>query len=106
MIGGGPAGLISARELLKENHQITIYEKTNDIGGVWKLENITSHTNKNTILDLNTCKKSNVHSSLYDKLRTNLPREIMGVPDFPFDTNFEGSIDDRRFCHHEEVTLI
>ena len=45
-----------------------------------------------------------VQSSLYDKLRVNLPREIMGFTDFPFD-EFEGSLDKRRYCHHEEVIL-
>ena len=44
-----------------------------------------------------------VHSSLQSSLRVNLPREIMGFTDFPFDDKFEGSKDKRRYCGHEEV---
>jgi cation diffusion facilitator CzcD-associated flavoprotein CzcO len=35
VIGGGAAGLISARELLKAGHRVTIFEQSPNIGGVW-----------------------------------------------------------------------
>lgn len=47
-----------------------------------------------------------VHSSMYDNLRTNLPREIMGFSEFPFDASFPESEDPRRFCTHHEVRYL
>lgn len=44
-----------------------------------------------------------VQSSIYDELRVNLPRELMGFTDYPFDTSFSGSFDSRRFPSHPEV---
>lgn len=45
-----------------------------------------------------------VHSSLYDSLRTNLPREVMGFRDFPFVAREEDkNRDSRRFPGHSEV---
>lgn len=35
VIGGGLSGLITAKELLEEGHQVVIYEKSASIGGVW-----------------------------------------------------------------------
>lgn len=34
VIGGGPAGLVSARELKRYGHQVTIFEKENHLGGM------------------------------------------------------------------------
>ena len=48
-------------------------------------------------------RSAEVHSSMYDNLRINLPRELMGFEDFPFNTDFIGSEDPRRFCTHHEV---
>ena len=42
-----------------------------------------------------------IHSSVYDTLRVNLPKEIMGYSDYPF-VKYK---DDRRYCLHEEVLL-
>ena len=38
-----------------------------------------------------------VHSSMYKNLRTNLPKEVMAFPDFPFATCPES------FVHHTKV---
>lgn len=47
-----------------------------------------------------------VHSSLYQSLRTNLPREIMGFRDFPFVAkNDDNKRDPRRFPGHREVLM-
>lgn len=40
---------------------------------------------------------------MYATLRTNLPREVMGFTDFPFDTTQGWSRDKRRFPGHAEV---
>ena len=46
-----------------------------------------------------------VHNSMYAGLRTNLPREVMGYADFPFDRAVPGSQDPRQFPSHSEVQL-
>lgn len=98
VVGAGAAGLVAARELMALGHQVTVYEKTNSIGGVWAYTEET----EDDPLGLNPNRK-HVHGSMYKNLRTNLPREVMGVGDFPFDDRFPGSTDPRRYCSHEEV---
>lgn len=53
------------------------------------------------LLGLNPTKR--VHSSMYRDMRTNLPREVMGFTDFPFDDSFPNSFDSRQFPCHQEV---
>ena len=35
VIGAGAGGLVAARELLREGHRVTVYEKGSAVGGVW-----------------------------------------------------------------------
>lgn len=35
MIGAGAAGLVAARELVREGHHVTVFEKGSGTGGVW-----------------------------------------------------------------------
>ena len=35
IIGAGAAGLVSARELLREGHQVKVLERGSDLGGIW-----------------------------------------------------------------------
>jgi len=37
IIGGGISGLVLAKELLDEGHEVMIFEKNSEIGGVWKV---------------------------------------------------------------------
>jgi NADPH-dependent 2,4-dienoyl-CoA reductase/sulfur reductase-like enzyme len=37
VIGGGPAGLEAARSAAIRGHQVTLYEKSNKVGGQWRL---------------------------------------------------------------------
>ncbi len=57
IIGAGSAGLVAAKELLKSGLRVTIYEKNDFIGGIWKYQP--------------------GKSIMYGSLRTNLPKEIM-----------------------------
>ena len=86
VIGAGAAGLVSIHELRKEGHQVTCFESEPDIGGTW-------------------CQESSSRTSMYDSLRTNLPRQIMSFDDFTFDVvdgkSFSG--DARQFPGHFEV---
>lgn len=101
VIGAGAAGLVTARELLRQGHLVTVYEQTPQPGGVW----VYTDAIDSDVLGVDA-HRSRVHSSMYKGLRTNLPRELMGYSDFPFHPSFMGegvSIDPRRFCGHDEV---
>lgn len=67
IIGGGAAGLCAARKCLEASFRVTLFEASHSIGGTWVF-------NPNV----------NVHSSMYENLRTNLPKEIMAFNDLKF----------------------
>ncbi|KAH9606581.1 hypothetical protein KSS87_016751, partial [Heliosperma pusillum] len=99
VIGAGPSGLVAARELRKEGHKVVVIEQNHDIGGQWlydpKIEGEDPLGR--------TTKFLKVHSSMYESLRLQSPREIMGYSDFPF-VEKKGR-DMRRFPSHKEVFL-
>ncbi|KAL8166537.1 hypothetical protein V2J09_008036 [Rumex salicifolius] len=98
VIGGGAAGLAAAKELRQEGHRVVVFERESEIGGTWvynpqtESDPIGSDPNRKV-----------VHSSLYQSLRTNLSREIMGFRDFPFIATGDPKRDSRRYPCHEEV---
>lgn len=96
VVGAGAAGLATTRELLRAGHRPTVFEQAGNIGGVWKYSDE---------VDDEPCGggQHTVPGSAYANLRCNLPREVMGLPEFPFDSHFNGSADPRQFCGHEEV---
>ena len=94
VIGAGAAGLVAARELLREGHSPTIFEQGSRPGGVWVYTDDVEEGAAPV--------GAPVHSSMYRNLRTNLPREVMSYSDFPFTRVWR---DARRFCGHEEVRL-
>lgn len=74
IIGAGMAGVCTARHSLANGFKTTIFEQTGTIGGTWVY---CANTDKDEYgLD--------IHSSMYKSLRTNLPKEVMGFPDFTF----------------------
>ncbi|KAK8587896.1 hypothetical protein V6N13_086856 [Hibiscus sabdariffa] len=96
VIGGGIAGLVSARELQREGHQVTVFEKADKVGGTWLYDSRV----ETDLLGLDPNREI-VHSSLYKSLRVNLPRQVMGFLDYPFIKKQGG--DPRHFPGHEEV---
>ena len=38
VIGAGAAGLVAARELLRAQHDVSVYEQSPNIGGIWVYE--------------------------------------------------------------------
>eukprot|EP00884_Botryococcus_braunii_P004143 jgi/Botrbrau1/1372/Bobra.0063s0080.2 len=100
VIGAGCAGLIACRELLREGHHVDVYEQSEGLGGIWRYSGNTD----SDLLGLDP-DRSRSHSSMYEKLRTNLPREVMSFSDFPFipEVMQARSKDPRRFPHHTEV---
>ncbi|KAK9815265.1 hypothetical protein WJX72_000885 [[Myrmecia] bisecta] len=97
VIGCGAAGLVTARELLREGLNVTVYEQSSHLGGVWKYEEEVEDDLRNP--------SKRVHSSMYQDLRTNLPRQLMSFSDFPLTVECLGpkSLDPRRYCSHQEV---
>ncbi|KAJ2846380.1 hypothetical protein J3B02_004424 [Coemansia erecta] len=88
IIGAGPAGLASARVLLENGFtQIKVLERNNEIGGVWCHYNVPQES-CNTAIRHNYDERSPSTGSyptpLYDELHTNLPKDVMQFPGFPF----------------------
>ncbi|KAL1397376.1 hypothetical protein pipiens_009806 [Culex pipiens pipiens] len=74
VIGAGTAGIATARRVLEiEGAEVVIFERGEQVGGTWIY---TDRVGKDRYgLD--------IHTSMYRGLRTNLPKEVMGFPDFP-----------------------
>ncbi|XP_014244539.1 flavin-containing monooxygenase FMO GS-OX5-like [Cimex lectularius] len=72
VIGFGAAGLAAARHA-SVNHDCVVFEQYESLGGTWVYTEDTG-TNRFGLP---------IHTSMYRSLRTNLPKEIMGYPDFP-----------------------
>lgn len=100
IIGAGAAGLVSARELRREGHQVVMFERQAQLGGTWVY-------NPGVEADPlgSDPSRAIVHSSLYASLRTNLPREAMGFRAYPFVSTGQPHWDSRRFPGHQEVLL-
>ncbi|XP_022757034.1 flavin-containing monooxygenase FMO GS-OX-like 5 isoform X2 [Durio zibethinus] len=96
VIGAGMAGLVTARELRREGHQVTVFEKGQRVGGTW----LYNPQVESDLLGLDPNREI-VHTSLYRSLRVNLPRHVMGFLDYPF-VKKEGG-DSRSFPGHAEV---
>lgn len=98
VIGGGPSGLVAARELRKEGHNVVVLEQNHDVGGQWLYQPRVEGEDA-----LGRNKTLKIHSSIYASLRLTSPREIMGFTDFPF--MMKKGRDMRRFPGHKELWL-
>ena len=96
VIGAGVSGLVAARELQRESHQVIVFEKSHQIGGTW----VYDPRFESDLLGLDPNREI-IHGSLYKSLRTNLPRQLMSFTDFDFSEKRYG--DERLFPGHEEV---
>ncbi|XP_074574498.1 flavin-containing monooxygenase FMO GS-OX-like 9 [Curcuma longa] len=92
VVGAGPSGLVSARELLREGHSVVVLEQNHDLGGQWLYQDAGAGAGAAT-----------VHSSVYASLRLNAPRIYMDFTDFMF-APVEGR-DTRNFPGHRELFL-
>nr|GEW45960.1 flavin-containing monooxygenase FMO GS-OX5-like [Tanacetum cinerariifolium] len=96
VIGSGVAGLVTARELQRESHQVVVFEKSRWLGGTWAYDPRV----ESDLLGLDP-NRDIVHGSLYKSLRTNLPRQLMSFTDFKFEDKVYN--DPRINPGHEEV---
>jgi dimethylaniline monooxygenase (N-oxide forming) len=69
VVGAGAAGICAVKNCLQRGLDVMAFEQSAEIGGTW----IYNESNG-----------SDVHSSMYKSLHTNLPKELMSFPDFPF----------------------
>ncbi len=97
VIGAGAAGLVCARELARQNIEVTVFEQSGQVGGVWVYDSRVD----DDITGLDPHRT--VHSSLYDSLRTNLPRDLMAFSDYYFDSSGGGEDTWPRYPDHTKV---
>ncbi|KAH7514131.1 hypothetical protein FEM48_Zijuj11G0056300 [Ziziphus jujuba var. spinosa] len=101
VIGAGASGLVAARELRREGHRVVVFEQGDQVGGTW----VYTPKIESDPLGVDP-RRTVVQSSLYQSLRTNLPREVMGFRDFPFvPRKDDKERDSRRFPGHREVLM-
>ena len=96
VIGAGAAGLVTARELIRAGHDVTVFEQGDEVGGTWIYRTETEP-------DPLGQTGGRVHSSMYASLRTNLPRDVMAFMDYTFDSAGGGDDDWPRYPGHREV---
>lgn len=65
IIGGGPAGLVSAKEFKALGHDVTLFESSAQIGGQWN--------------------SNNKRSAVWNSLNMNTPRHMIEFSDFSWD---------------------
>ncbi|XP_067937377.1 uncharacterized protein [Watersipora subatra] len=82
VIGAGAAGLAALRSLVSDSNKLhyVAYERSDKVGGTWILDDPYKPT------------------SMYNQLRTNLPKEVMAFPGFPFSDKIYES-----FIGHKDV---
>lgn len=74
VIGAGAAGLCAIKHALAFGCDVIAFEQSDDIGGTWVYSDATGKDRHG----------NDIHSSMYRSLHTNLPKEVMSFPDFPF----------------------
>lgn len=93
VVGAGAAGLVAARECLRQGFEVSVFETADKVGGVWQ------YTDDVEDDLLGVAPENAIHGSLYKSLRTNLPRKLMAYRDFPFEA--ENGIS--QFVSHDRV---
>lgn len=73
VIGTGPSGLCAIKHSIDSNFEVIAFDKQDSLGGAWIYTDEIG-IDKNGV---------EVHSSMYQNLITNLPKEIMQFPNFP-----------------------
>ena len=96
IIGAGAAGLATAHELLQAGHEVSVFEQSNRIGGIWAY----SEEVEDDLLGRNP--RQRIHSSLYEAMRVNLPRELMALEGFAFDDSLGAAVA-LRYPRHDAV---
>ena len=97
VIGAGAAGLITTHELVSAGLDVTVFEQSERVGGLWVYqERVESDP-------LGQRPRERIHGSLYASLRANLPRDLMAFEDYTFDSAGGGHDDWPRYPGHAQV---
>nr|KAF6316235.1 hypothetical protein mPipKuh1_008738 [Pipistrellus kuhlii] len=80
-IGAGVSGLASIRCCLKEGLELTCFERSNDVGGLWEF---SEHVEED-------------RASIYPSVFTNSSKEMMCFPDFSYPEDYHN------FLHHGKL---
>ena len=97
VIGAGAAGLITTHELVSAGLDVTVFEQSERVGGLWVYqESVESDP-------LGQRPRERIHGSLYASLRANLPRDLMAFEDYTFDSAGGGHDDWPRYPGHAQV---
>lgn len=83
IVGAGAAGLAALRQSLAQGHECVAFEQSDRIGGTW---NYTDRTHFDEF-------GLPIHSSMYQGLKTNLPKELMEYEDFPYEEKGRSFLD-------------
>ena len=84
IIGAGVSGLLSAKHL-KDVAEIKVFESRDQIGGIWHYSALSERTTTDKESDAYYKLYGNLHSSLYNNLTTNVPKNCMTFKDFCHD---------------------
>ncbi|XP_014669025.1 PREDICTED: flavin-containing monooxygenase FMO GS-OX-like 2 [Priapulus caudatus] len=89
VIGAGCAGLIAARIFSQrpQDFEPHVFEKTDTIGGLWVYKEKTGLGDDG----------EPIHCAIYKNLLTDLPRQLMEFPDYPFPADYD------TYLHHPKV---
>ena len=68
IVGAGPAGLVAARALQKENISFVVYERHSDVGGIWDIKN--------------------PGTPMYESAHFISSKTLSGFPDFPMPDHY------------------
>ncbi len=97
VIGAGAAGLVTAHELLRAGHAVTLFEQSNHVGGLWVYDEAVESD------PLGQHPERRIHGSLYASLTTNLPRDLMAFDGYTFDSAGGGEDHWPRYPGHAQV---
>ncbi|KAM4722881.1 dimethylaniline monooxygenase [N-oxide-forming] 2-like [Rhinophrynus dorsalis] len=84
VIGAGASGLTSVKCCLDEGLEPTCFERSEDIGGVWRF----------------TSKVENGRASIYESVISNTSKEMMCYSDFPIPENFPNYLHNTRMMEY------
>ena len=97
VIGAGAAGLVTAHELVSAGLDVTVFEQSHRVGGLWVYQECVESD------PLGQRPRQRIHGSLYASLRANLPRDLMAFEDYTFDSTGGGHDDWPRYPGHSQV---
>ena len=68
VVGAGPCGLTTIKQLFDEGHEVVCFDKNKDVGGIWLRHD-----------------KDGAETKAFDNLLLTISMKLMGYSDFPFE---------------------